>query len=141
MKIVTMAGDVLQSLFKRPVTRQYPLERVEPPEKLNGCLHWDATNCTGCGLCEKDCPANAIDLIVLDKKEKRFVIHYHLDRCIFCGQCVVSCPRSCLGLSPDNWELAALGKDLFTLDYGDIADVEAARSRLLEADVEQSART
>jgi formate hydrogenlyase subunit 6/NADH:ubiquinone oxidoreductase subunit I len=137
MKMTTMLGDVMQSLFKPPATRQYPCERQEPPERLRGCLHWDSTNCIGCGLCAKDCPANAIEVIVLDKKAKRFVVRYHLDRCLFCGQCVESCPRNCLELSQDDWELAALSKEPFTLYYGDDADVKIARTGLSEADIDQ----
>lgn len=138
MKMTTMLGDVMQSLVKPPVTQQYPNERQEPPERLRGGLHWDATKCIGCGLCAKDCPANAIELIVLDKKAKRFVMRYHLDRCLFCGQCVESCRRNCLELSHDDWELAALSREPFTIYYGDDADVEIVRSRLSESGVDQS---
>jgi formate hydrogenlyase subunit 6/NADH:ubiquinone oxidoreductase subunit I len=128
MKTVTMLGDVLRSLVHKPVTRLYPFERHEPPERLRGQLDWDPTNCTGCGLCVKDCPAEAIEIITVNKAEKRFVMRYHLDRCLFCGQCVKSCRRKCLTQSGDHWELAALTEDPFTLYYGNEEDVETART-------------
>ncbi len=112
MKIGTMVGDVLGSLFRQPVTQQYPFERKEAPRRLRGKLHWDAEKCTGCLLCVKDCPAQAIEVIMVDKANKRFVMRYHVDRCTFCSQCVVSCRQGALGMSSEEWELAALNREL-----------------------------
>jgi formate hydrogenlyase subunit 6/NADH:ubiquinone oxidoreductase subunit I len=138
MKATTMLGDVLVSLLHRPVTRRYPFERQQPPKRLRGELQWDQTNCTGCGLCVIDCPAKAIEIITVSKKEKRFVVRYHLDRCLFCGQCVQSCRRKCLALSSDSWELAALTKEPFTLHYGNERDVEIVRHDAVTEDVRTS---
>lgn len=128
-----MLGDVVGSLFRRPATERYPFERRPVPQRLRGQLRWDPERCTGCGLCARDCPADAIELITLDKKNKRFVLRYHLDRCTFCAQCVQSCNFDCLELSPDRWELAALSKEPFTIHYGDDADVEAVLAGLTGA--------
>jgi formate hydrogenlyase subunit 6/NADH:ubiquinone oxidoreductase subunit I len=125
MKIGVMLSDLVQSLFKKPVTEMYPTERREPSNHLRAQLLWNPAKCTGCNLCVKDCPANAIELITLDKKNKRFVMRYHADRCIFCAQCVQTCRFSCLEMSQTQWELAALHKEPFTIYYGDHADIEA----------------
>lgn len=125
MKIGTMFRDVGSALVHRPVTERYPFERHKTPLRLRGRLHWDPSQCTGCGLCVIDCPANAIELTVLDKKSKQFVLTYHLDRCTFCAQCVESCRHGCLEMSASEWELALLSKDAFTLYFGDQADVDA----------------
>ncbi|MBZ0289106.1 MAG: 4Fe-4S binding protein, partial [Anaerolineae bacterium] len=77
MKLGAMIGDTLRSLFRRPATRQYPTVREKAPERLRGKLIWDAEKCTGCSLCVKDCPAQAIEVIMVDKAEKRFVMRYH----------------------------------------------------------------
>ncbi len=124
MKIGAMLGDVFRSLFRRPATRQYPFERKEAPERLRGKLHWDPEKCTGCLLCVKDCPAQAIEVFMVDKANKRFVLRYHLDRCTYCAQCVVSCRPGALEMSNDEWELAATSKEPFTVTYGDEADVQ-----------------
>lgn len=124
MKIGAMLSDVFRSLFRRPVTRQYPFERKEAPGRLRGKLHWDAEKCTGCLLCVKDCPASAIEVIMVDKANKRFVMRYRLDRCTFCAQCVVSCRPGALEMSNQEWELAETSKAPFTIFYGDEADVE-----------------
>lgn len=132
MKIVTMLQDVFKSFWRRPFTQRYPAEKQVPPERLRGQLHYDPANCTGCCLCIKECPANALELITLDKKEKRFVMRYHVDRCTYCAQCVQNCRFNCLSMSPEDWELAAANKEPFTIYYGDEADV----GRVLDGFVE-----
>ncbi len=118
MKIGAMLGDVGRSLFKRPVTEKYPFERKPTPERLRGKLHYDASKCTGCQMCVRDCPSKAIEIIVLDKAKKRYAMKYSVDRCIFCGQCVQSCRFGCLDLSSEDWELASGVKEPFTVHYG-----------------------
>jgi len=118
VKVRTMMSDVLGSLFRRPVTETYPFERRPAPARLRGQLHWNPEKCTGCCLCAKECPADALELITLDKKEKRFVLRYHIDRCTFCAQCVQNCRFGCLDMSNEEWELAAGSKAPFTVYYG-----------------------
>jgi NAD(P)H-quinone oxidoreductase subunit I len=141
MKAATMLGDVLRSVLLRPATRQYPRERQAITERLRGKLHWDPAQCTGCALCVKDCPAQAIELITVDKAAKRFVLHYHADRCAYCAQCVQSCRFGCITLSNSEWELAALDKPPFSMYYGNQADVDSVLANLPPAGVETSAKT
>ncbi len=119
-----MVSDVVRSFFKKPITRRYPFERKEAPENFRGKLVWDLTKCTGCQLCIKDCPANAIELLVIDRAAKRFVMRFNTDRCTFCGQCVVNCRMNCLELSDKEWELAALTREPFTVYYGHDVDID-----------------
>ena len=130
MRVGAMLGDVVRSLFKKPVTEKYPFERRAAPDRLRGQLTWNPAKCTGCCLCNKDCPSDAIELITLDKKAKRFVLRYHIDRCTFCAQCVQNCRFECLSMSNEQWELAALSRELFTVYYGNDADVEAVLGKL-----------
>jgi len=118
MKLGMMINDIFESAFKRPATERYPFERKEAPARFRGQLLWNRENCTGCGLCAKDCPANAIEMIVLDRKAKQFVFHYNVDHCLFCAQCVHSCRQGCLEMQPQIWELAALSRDGYQLYYG-----------------------
>ena len=134
MKITSMLRDVLRSLWQRPVTEQYPFTRRPTPARLRGQLHYDPEKCTGCCLCMKECPADALELITIDKKAKQFVMRYHADRCTYCAQCVQNCRFDCLSMSPDEWELAATSKNPFTIYYGEEENVEKVLGGLLQAD-------
>jgi len=134
IRLGSMLGDLVRSLFRRPATQLYPFERRVAPPRLRGKLVWDPGKCTGCALCNKDCPSNAIELITLDKKNKRFVMRYHMDRCTYCAQCVENCRFACLNMSYEQWELAALSKAPFTVYYGNEADVEALLGKFARPD-------
>lgn len=129
MRLGTMLSDVLESLFSEPATQRYPYVRQDSPERLRGKLVWDPNKCTGCGLCAKDCPSDALEVIILDRAKKQFVVRYHLDRCTFCAQCVHNCRFKCLSMSSDEWELASTNKADFDFLYGDEGDIQTYRER------------
>ncbi len=129
MRIGAMLGDVSRSLFKKPVTELYPFERRSAPERLRGHLVFDPAKCTGCKICVRDCPAFAIELQVVDKAAKRFVMRFHADRCTYCAQCVVSCNFDALGMSHEHWELAALSRAPFALSLGRAEDLQTLAER------------
>lgn len=120
---IGMVNDLLKSAFRRPVTERYPFERYPAPEHYRGLLRWNPEKCTGCALCVKDCPAEALELIVVDKAAKRFVLRYYADRCTYCGQCAYSCRFDCIELSADDWELADVAREAFAKAYGRLEDV------------------
>lgn len=130
LPIGSMLSDVLKSFFRKPITQNYPFTRTAAPSTFRGRLVYDPAKCTGCQLCVKDCPSNAIELITIDRAAKRFVMRYHEDRCTFCAQCVVNCRFKCIDMSSEQWELAALTKKPFTVHYGREEDVNAFLEKL-----------
>ena len=124
MTIGIMLSEIVNSLFKKPATERYPFERYPTPVRLRGKLIYNPEKCSGCQLCVKDCPADALELLVIDKVAKRFVLRYHADRCTYCSQCVESCRFHCLDMSADDWELAAVNKQPFSVYYGRDEDVQ-----------------
>jgi NADH-quinone oxidoreductase subunit I len=59
--------------------------------------------CTGCGICQINCPNGSIQVLVnkVDigegKTERVLDKHiYHLELCTFCGLCVKTCPSNAL---------------------------------------------
>ncbi len=92
------------------VTQQYPENRktLKMFDRFKGDLMMphDANNqhrCTGCGICETNCPNGSIEVIsdrieLPDGKKKRIIDKhiYHLSMCTFCGLCVKTCPSDAL---------------------------------------------
>ena len=130
MKFAMMLQDVLRSFVHSPITEKYPFVKKPAPDRMRGKLVWNPEKCSGCCLCSKDCPSDAIELITIDKKAKRFVMRYHEDRCTYCAQCVQNCRFECLGMSNTDWELAALTKAPFDVYYGNDEDVAAVLAKL-----------
>jgi formate hydrogenlyase subunit 6/NADH:ubiquinone oxidoreductase subunit I len=136
MKNGSMFKDILTSFFSTPVTEKYPFERPETATRFRSKLTFDPSKCTGCNLCSKDCPANAIEIVIIDRAAKRFIAHYSVDQCIYCGQCVQSCKFKCLDMPNNDWELAALSKDSFAVTYGKDEDIASFMERLTAPKVE-----
>lgn len=101
-----MVKALLSNLFKRPATCQYPIIKAEVPEGFRGKQVYDINLCISCGLCSRDCPAKAIEMVEINGKRRPL---FHLDQCIFCYQCAESCPRKAI-VSSKIFELATTDK-------------------------------
>jgi len=87
LKIFTAIIDAFRN---EPETIAYPREPLVLPKGHRGnILMLNPEQCSGCGLCVRDCPANALELIK-DTRTK-FRLDYYPARCAYCGQCVESC--------------------------------------------------
>ena len=136
MRFGSMFKDLFTSFFSAPVTEKYPFEKPETAVRFRGRLHFDPSKCTGCNLCSKDCPANALEVVIIDRAAKRFVARYNMARCIYCAQCIQSCRFKCISMPGDDWELAALDKESFAVNYGKEEDIAALMERLTVPKVE-----
>lgn len=85
----------LKSLFTRPETLRYPVERKPAPAGLKGHVTNDVESCILCGVCQRRCPC---DTIVVDKQARTWTIDRF--RCVQCGSCVRECPKHCLTMEP-----------------------------------------
>jgi formate hydrogenlyase subunit 6/NADH:ubiquinone oxidoreductase subunit I len=101
-----MMKELLYHLFRKPATEKYPFVKVEVPEGFRGKQVYDINLCISCGLCSRDCPAKAIEMVEVDGKRRPL---FHLDQCIFCYQCAESCPRNAIQ-STKFFELATTDK-------------------------------
>jgi formate hydrogenlyase subunit 6/NADH:ubiquinone oxidoreductase subunit I len=101
-----MVKELLAHLFRKPATSKYPLVKAEVPEGFRGKQVYDINLCISCGLCSRDCPAKAIEMVEVDGKRRPL---FHLDLCIFCYQCAESCPRNAIK-SSKFFELASTNK-------------------------------
>jgi len=109
---------VTLSYFVRPstiITQKYPENRAELKmfDSFRGEVvmpHNDKNEhkCTGCGICEINCPNGTIEIIskmiVTDEGKKKKAIDQHIYRlgmCTFCGLCIKSCPSNALAWGQD----------------------------------------
>lgn len=92
-RISPMMKEVFLQIFKKPATSKYPFVKCEVPEGFRGKQVFDISLCISCGLCSRDCPAKAIEMVEVNGKKRP---SFHLDQCIFCYQCAESCPRSAI---------------------------------------------
>jgi NAD(P)H-quinone oxidoreductase subunit I/formate hydrogenlyase subunit 6 len=104
--VTPMVKELLSQLFKKPATCKYPLVKAEVPEGFRGRQVYDIDLCISCGLCSRDCPAKAIEMVEINGKRRPL---FHLDLCIFCYQCAESCPRNAI-MSSKIFELATTDK-------------------------------
>lgn len=93
-KVFTLAGRVLRNLFQKPATVQYPFQPVEYPERMRGHVTIEIASCISCGLCQRSCPSNAIQV---DRAAGTWTIN-RFD-CVQCGSCVAACPKKCLSMN------------------------------------------
>jgi len=102
------------------VTQQYPENRkkkgskkLEMFERFKGevVMPHNENNqhkCTGCGICENNCPNGTIEVLTVmnvgeDGKKKRALDKhiYRLGMCTFCALCVKTCPSQALAFSQE----------------------------------------
>ena len=94
----------LGRLLSKPITVQYPEERIPPAPRWRGVQYFEKdergkTKCVACGLCMAVCPSQCIYIETAEDEEGRRVpLTYQLDasRCIYCGYCEEACPVSAI---------------------------------------------
>lgn len=85
---------ITRNISKKPATRLYPNVVREPFERTRGQLVFNEDPCIYCGICQRQCPADAIKV---DRANTTWELNSF--RCIICGECVQKCPKKCLSLS------------------------------------------
>lgn len=67
-------------------------------------------------------------------------MRYHADRCTYCAQCVQSCRFKCLGMSNEDWEMAATQKQPFEVYYGKEEDIALFMEQAAKPGTEESCK-
>ena len=116
-----IARLLLQSLFKKPATLNYPADHSGMPEGFRGKLKFDPAKCIGCKMCMRDCPSGAIEVRKVGEKE--FELEINLAKCIYCGQCVDSCLKKALEITSE-FELAKLDRTQLKVIFNAAPKVE-----------------
>ena len=109
--LVHLLPELVRTLFGRRVTVRFPFAPLELPTCFRGKVVIQPDLCAGCGLCVRDCPAFALEL-VRESREQFLLIHHH-DRCAYCGQCEDSCRQGAIELV-NEFVQATSQRDLLT---------------------------
>ncbi len=107
---------------RRPITVQYPYEKLIPSERFRGRIHFEFDKCISCEVCVRVCPINlpVVDWEFNKETRKKQLKHYSIDFgvCIFCGNCVEFCPTNCLSFT-EEYELCVY--DRHELNFDNVA--------------------
>jgi NAD(P)H-quinone oxidoreductase subunit I len=93
-KRLGLLASLVDAFIQGPETISYPETEIELPNGYRGTIQLDAEKCTGCGLCVRNCPANALELVKESKSVYKFI--YHPARCAYCGLCEQACHRGAI---------------------------------------------
>lgn len=83
---VSFLGNILENLFGKPATVNYPAEKPPMVDGVRGEIQFDMRKCDQCQDCERLCPSAAITVDVENKQ-----ITWDPYKCIYCHLCVRSC--------------------------------------------------
>jgi NADH-quinone oxidoreductase subunit I len=113
-ELLRAMGVTLRYFFSKPVTVQYPKERVGLYPRFRGrheLLHYEEgphkglERCIGCALCAAYCPTQCIYVHAGENTEgmqrspgERYAEIYEINllRCMFCGYCEEACPTGAI---------------------------------------------
>lgn len=96
MGVFKLGKMTFGSLFKKPETVLYPIEKKPQPAGLKGHIALEAEQCILCGMCDRSCATNCISV---DKANHTWAIDRF--QCVQCGYCITVCPKKCLSMDPN----------------------------------------
>ena len=142
-QFIRAMGVTLKHFFKKPITVQYPEEKVRIYPRFRGRheLQRDEDGlelCVGCGLCAAICPSGAIYVEAAENTEEeryskgeRYACIYeiNLTRCIFCGYCQEVCPEEAIHVGV-HFENSEYQRDRFVYDLERLCGQQHAESSL-----------
>ena len=105
-RLSPLSKKALSNIFHKPATEGYPFAKPKLPDDFRGEPVFDIKLCVNCGLCSRNCPAKAIEMVEVERKKYP---QFNLAKCIFCDKCVEECPRKAIKNSA-TFELASTDK-------------------------------
>ncbi len=110
-RIGKIGKRVAKTMFSKPATEMYPQQKPCLQENYRGKPIFDFSACISCGLCSRECPAKAIEMVPSGNKKYP---QLNLAQCIFCYHCAEVCPKKAIYNSCE-FELATTDKSTLIL--------------------------
>lgn len=114
----------LKNLFSKPVTVQYPTQKLQMTERYRGLVDLRTEKCIKCYLCVKICPTRCLSLSHKEdaaKKKEFEYFKYNMELCCFCGMCDQVCPTQAIYMNKI-YEIAVYDRD--KLQHIDLLNAE-----------------
>ena len=90
-------------LLQKPITVQYPDERLPIPNRYRGIHYLEQEKCIECLACARACPIDCIEMDAIRHGKELEWISFTLDyqKCMFCELCVYPCPKDCIHMGTE----------------------------------------
>ncbi len=129
-------------LLQKPITVQYPDERLPIPNRYRGIHYLEQEKCIDCLACARACPIDCIEMDAVRHGKELEWISFTLDyqKCMFCELCVYPCPKDCIHMGTEfafvSYDRSEFVHDL--LSYKGMA--RDAKVRMIEAEQKKKAK-
>ena len=127
-------------LMQKPITVQYPDERMPIPDRYRGIHYLEQEKCINCLACARACPIDCIEMDAVRHGKELEWVKFTLDyqKCMFCELCVYPCPKDCIHMGTEfalvTTDRSELNHDLLSFKGMD----RAAKIRMKEAEVKKA---
>ncbi len=127
-------------LLQKPITVQYPDERLPIPDRYRGIHYLEQEKCIDCLACARACPIDCIEMDAIRHGKELEWVKFTLDyqKCMFCELCVYPCPKDCIHMGTEfalvTYDRSELNLDL--LSFKGMA--REAKIRMREADAKKA---
>ncbi len=90
-------------LLQKPITVQYPDERLPIPDRYRGIHYLEQEKCIDCLACARACPIDCIEMDAVRHGKELEWVSFTLDyqKCMFCELCVYPCPKDCIHMGTE----------------------------------------
>src|SRR5688572_24817805 len=129
-------------LLQKPITVQYPDERLPIPNRYRGIHYLEQEKCILCLACARACPIDCIEMDAIRHGKELEWISFTLDyqKCMFCELCVYPCPKDCIHMGTE-YAFVTTDRSEFNLDLLSFKGMaREAKTRMLEAEVKAKAK-
>jgi NADH-quinone oxidoreductase subunit I len=128
--------------LQKPITVQYPDERLPIPDRYRGIHYLEQEKCINCLACARACPIDCIEMDAIRHGKELEWVSFTLDyqKCMFCELCVYPCPKDCIHMGTE-FALATYDRSELNFDLLSFKGMARdARVRMKEAEVKKKAK-